>query len=253
MRDVLSRQVANTLVSAKTTGGGSFIFMIDEQAKPVDYLTIETQSVLIEVSSVGADYVEAFEVLGRANTVLLRNHDYESLPRHTIPMGRDEFHVLSLVNDERTVLDVKDMSHLEEVTVISVLGKFCEAGVLHAKAEKAAEDHPTPSSRRTATASGPRSRRCSTTSRISTTVADRRRRLNGDRGLRPPHRPPSPSTTVASPISTGAGSSRRAPSFPAPSRRRRPRDTSGTLEGRDTRDARRGRGCESTPAPFALG
>ena len=142
MRDVLSRQVANTLVSAKTTDGGSFIFMIDEQAKPVDYITIETQSVLIEVSSVGADYVEAFEVLGRASTVLLRNHDYESLPRHTIPMGRDEFHILSLVNDERTVLEIKDMSHLEEVTVISVLGKFCEAGVLHAKAEKAAPAAP---------------------------------------------------------------------------------------------------------------
>jgi hypothetical protein len=142
MRDVLSRQVANTLVSVKTTDGGSFIFMIDEQARPVDYITIETQSVLIEVSSVRADYVEAFEVLGRANTVLLRNHDYESLPRHTIPMGRDEFHVLSLVNDERTVFEIKEMSHLEEVTVISVLGKFCEAGVLHAKAENVAQTEP---------------------------------------------------------------------------------------------------------------
>ena len=142
LRDVLSRQVANTLVAVKTTGGGSFIFMIDDEAKPVDYLTIDTQSVLMEVSSVGADYVEAFEVLGRANTVLLRNHDYESLPRYSIPMGRDEFHVLSLVNDERTVRDIKDSSHLEEVTVISILGKFCEAGVLHAKAQKAAKVEP---------------------------------------------------------------------------------------------------------------
>jgi len=138
LRDVLSRQVANTLVAAKTVGSGSFIFMIDEEARPVDYITIDTQSVLMEVSAVGADYVEAFEVLGRANTVLLRNRDYETLPRHTIPMGRDEFHVLSMVNDERTVAAIKDTSHLEEVTVISILGKFCQAGVLLAKAEKKA-------------------------------------------------------------------------------------------------------------------
>jgi hypothetical protein len=136
LRDVLSRQVANTLVAAKTVGTGTFIFMIDDQARTVDYITIDTNSVLIEVSSVGADYVEAFEILGRANTVLLRNHNYETLPHHAIPMGRDEFHVLSLVNDARTVGEIRESSHLEEVTVISILGKFCQAGVLLAKAEK---------------------------------------------------------------------------------------------------------------------
>ncbi len=97
LRDVLSRQVANTFLAVKTTGvNGTFMFVIDDVARPVDYITIDTQSVLIEVSSVGGDYVAAFEVLGEANTVLVRNRDYETLPRHSIPMGRDEFHVLTL-------------------------------------------------------------------------------------------------------------------------------------------------------------
>ena len=131
VREVLSRQVANTFLAAKTTGeDGTFMFVIDDAAVPVDYITIDTQSVLIEVSSVGADYVAAFDVLGAANTVLIRNRDYETLPHHAIPMGRDEFHVLGLVDDRRTVSEVAAASHLEEVTVISILGKFCHARVL---------------------------------------------------------------------------------------------------------------------------
>ena len=131
LREVLSRQVANTFLAAKTTGeDGTFMFVIDDAAVPVDYITIDTQSVLIEVSSVGADYVAAFDVLGAANTVLIRNRDYETLPHHAIPMGRDEFHVLGLVDDQRTVSEVAAASHLEEVTVISILGKFCHARVL---------------------------------------------------------------------------------------------------------------------------
>ena len=131
LREVLSRQVANTFLAVKTTGAsGTFMFVIDDTSEPVDYITIDTQSVLIEVSAVGADYVAAFEVVGAANTVLVRNRDYETLPRHPIPMGRDEFHVLTLIDDKRTVSEVAVASHLEEVTVISILGKFCQAKVL---------------------------------------------------------------------------------------------------------------------------
>ncbi len=137
LRDVLSRQVANTFLAVKTTGAnGTFMFVIDDAAVPVDYITIDTQSVLIEVSSVGADYVAAFELLGAANTILIRNRDYETLPRHAVPMGRDEFHVLGLIDDERTVSQVAAASHLEEVTVISILGKFCQAKVLLTLADR---------------------------------------------------------------------------------------------------------------------
>ncbi len=111
------------------------MFVIDDSAEPVDYITIDTQSVLIEVSSVGADYVAAFELLGAANTVLIRNRDYETLPRHALAMGRDEFHVLALIDDRRTASEVAGASHLEEVTVISILGKFCQAKVLLATAD----------------------------------------------------------------------------------------------------------------------
>ena len=138
LRDVLSRQVANTFLAVKTTDNtGTFMFVIDDTAEPVDYITIDTQSVLIEVSSVGAGYVAAFELLGAANTVLIRNRDYETLPRHPIGMGRDEFHVLALIDDRRTASEVAAASHLEEVTVISILGKFCQARVLFATADGA--------------------------------------------------------------------------------------------------------------------
>ncbi len=137
VREVLSRQVANTFLAVKTTDNtGTFMFVIDDTPEPVDCITIDTQSVLIEVSSVGADYVAAFEVLGAANTVLIRNRDYETLPRHPIPMGRDEFHVLALVDEQRTVSEVASASHLEEVTVISILGKFCQAKVLLTPADR---------------------------------------------------------------------------------------------------------------------
>ncbi len=137
LRDVLSRQVANTFLAVKTTGAsGTFMFVIDEAAVPVDYITIETHGVLIEVSSVGVDYVAAFELFGAASTVLIRNRDYETLPRHALPMARDEFHVLTLVDDRRTVSEVTAASHLEEVTVISILGKFCQAKVLLAVGDR---------------------------------------------------------------------------------------------------------------------
>ena len=49
---------------------------------------------LLEISSLGGEYCLAFEVLGQADTVLVRNRDYETLPRHP-SMGRDEFLVLA--------------------------------------------------------------------------------------------------------------------------------------------------------------
>ena len=141
LRDVLSRQVANTFLAVKTTAAsGTFMFVSDDAAEAVDYITIDTQRVLIEVSSVGSDYVAAFELLGAGNTVLILNRDYETLPRHAVIMARDEFHVLALIDDERTVSEVAAASHLEEVTVISILGKFCQARVLLT----AGEHPPTP-------------------------------------------------------------------------------------------------------------
>jgi hypothetical protein len=136
LREVLSRQVANTLVAAKAAGSGSFMFVADANPRPVDCITVDTHAVLMEISSVGGDYLLAFEVLGQANTVLMRNHDYETLPRHSITMGRDEFYVLAQVDDRRTVTEIAKSVMLEEITVVSVLGKLCEAGVLLAKAEK---------------------------------------------------------------------------------------------------------------------
>jgi hypothetical protein len=136
LREVLSRQVANTLVAAKAEGNGSFVFVADGRRKAPECITIDTHAVLMEISSVGGDYCLAFEVLGQANTVLIRNHDYETLPRHSITMGRDEFYVLALVDDRRTVSEIAESAMLEEITVISTLGKLCEAGVLLARAEK---------------------------------------------------------------------------------------------------------------------
>ncbi len=136
LREVLSRQVANTLVAAKAAGNGTFMFVADKAPKPVDCITIDTHGVLMEISSVGGDYLLAFEVLGQANTVLVRNRDYESLPRHSITMGRDEFYVIAQVDERRTVAEIAKSVLLEEITVVSILGKLCEAGVLLVRTEK---------------------------------------------------------------------------------------------------------------------
>jgi hypothetical protein len=136
LRVVLSRQVANTLVAAKAEGNGTFMFVADDAPQPVDYITIEPYGVLMEISSVGSDYCLAFEVLGQSDTVVIRNHDYDSLPRHSMTMGRDEFHVLSLVDDQRTVREIVSAGRLEEIIVVSILGKLAEAGVLLVKSEK---------------------------------------------------------------------------------------------------------------------
>jgi len=51
-------------------------------------------------------------------------------------MGRDEFMVLVQVDGQRTVAEIGAASGLEEITVISTLGKLAEAGVLLVKAER---------------------------------------------------------------------------------------------------------------------
>jgi hypothetical protein len=136
LREVLSRQVANTLVAAKAAGNGTFMFVADNAPKPAECITIDTHGVLVEISSVGGDYLSAFDVLGQANTVLMRNGDYESLPRHSITMGRDEFYVFAQVDERRTVAEIARSVLLEEITVVSILGKLCEAGVLLVRAQE---------------------------------------------------------------------------------------------------------------------
>ncbi len=136
LRDVVSRQVANTLVAAKVEASGTFVFVVDRSAKPVDFITIDTHAVLVDISSLGGDYCSAIEVLGQAHTVLVRNRDYESLPRHSMIMGRDEFYVLAQVDDHRTVREIAVDAALDEITVVSILGMLAEAGVVLVQAEK---------------------------------------------------------------------------------------------------------------------
>jgi hypothetical protein len=136
LREVLSRQVANTLVAVKVETSGTFVFVADPAAKAVDFITIDTHAVLMDISSLGGDYCLAIEALGQANTVLVRNKDFESLPRHSMTMGRDELCVLAQVDDHRTVREITASTSLEEITVVSVLGMLAEAGVVLVKAEK---------------------------------------------------------------------------------------------------------------------
>jgi hypothetical protein len=133
--EVLSRQVASTLVAAKLETSGSFVFVADMDPAPVDFLTIDTQSVLVNISALGGEYCLAVEVLGQADTVLVRNTHYETLPHSPLTLGRDEFFVLALVDDRRTVAEISEVSRLEELTVVSILGRLVEAGVLLVKAE----------------------------------------------------------------------------------------------------------------------
>jgi DNA-binding Lrp family transcriptional regulator len=136
LREVLSRQVANTLVAAKLETTGNFVFVVDADPKQVDFITIDTHSVLLDISALGGEYCLAVEMLGQSNTVLVRNGDYQTLPRNPLTMGRDEFMVLVQVDGQRTVAEIGTASGLEEITVISILGKLAEAGVLLVKAER---------------------------------------------------------------------------------------------------------------------
>ena len=134
--EVLSRQIANTLVAAKLEAHGVFVFVVDHESQPVDCITVDTQSVLLDISALGGEYCLAVEMLGQPSTVLVHNGDYNSLPRNPLLMGRDEFAVLLLVDGVRTVKEITQASHLEEITVVSMLGKLAEAGVLLVKADR---------------------------------------------------------------------------------------------------------------------
>jgi hypothetical protein len=133
--EVLSRQIASTLVAAKLETAGSFVFVADTDGGPVDFITIDTSSVLMDISALGGQYCLAVEVLGQADTVLVRNTRYETLPHAQLVVGRDEFFVLALVDDRRTVAEIVEVSRLEELTVVSILGRMVEAGVLLVRAE----------------------------------------------------------------------------------------------------------------------
>jgi hypothetical protein len=136
LREVLSRQIANTLVAAKLEAAGTFVFVVDPDPSPAGCITVDTQSVLLDISALGGEYCLAVEMLGQPSTVLVRNGDYNSLPRNPVLMGRDEFMVLLQVDGSRTVKEITQSSHLEEITVVSILGKLADAGVLLVKAER---------------------------------------------------------------------------------------------------------------------
>ena len=91
---------------------------------------------LLDISALGGEYCLAVEMLGQPSTVLVRNGDYNTLPRNPLLMGRDEFAVLLQVDGTRTVTEITQASRLEEITVVSILGKLADAGVLLVKAER---------------------------------------------------------------------------------------------------------------------
>lgn len=136
LREVLSRQIANTLVAARLETSGSFVFVVDADPEAVDFITVDTHAVLLDISALGGEYCLAIEMLGQPGTVLVCNGDYESLPRNPLAMGRDEFMVLLQVDGQHTVTEITAASGLEEITVVSILGKLAEAGVLLVKAER---------------------------------------------------------------------------------------------------------------------
>lgn len=136
LREVLSRQIANTLVAAKLEISGTFVFVVDADPQAVGFITVDTHAVLLDISALGGEYCLAVEMLGQPATVLVRNGDYNSLPRSPLSMGRDEFMVLLQVDGQRTVTEITAASRLEEITVLSILGKLVEAGVLLVKAER---------------------------------------------------------------------------------------------------------------------
>ena len=115
---------------------GTFVFVVDAEPQPVDFITVDTQSVLLDISALGGEYCLAVEMLGQPSTVLVRNGDYNTLPRNPLPMARDEFAVLLQVDGQRTVKEITEAARLEEITVVSILGKLADAGVLLVKAER---------------------------------------------------------------------------------------------------------------------
>jgi hypothetical protein len=139
LRQVLSRQIADTLVAAKAAGQGTFVFVRDPQPRAVQHITIDAFEVLIEVSLASDDRVLAFEALGQDSTVLIRNRDYDSLPRHATTMGRDELYLLALIDDRSTVRELIAASRVTEATAVNILSAFAESGIVLAKARGQAD------------------------------------------------------------------------------------------------------------------
>jgi hypothetical protein len=86
LHEVLSRQVASTLVAAKLEAAGTFVFAVDHKPSPAGCITVDTQSVLLDISALGGEYCLAVELLGRPSTVLVLNADHNSLPRRPLLM-----------------------------------------------------------------------------------------------------------------------------------------------------------------------
>ena len=136
LREVLSRQIANTLVAAKLEAAGSFVFIVDPAPVPVDCITVDTQSVLLDISALGGEYCLAVEMLGQPSTVLVRNGDYNTLPRNPVLMGRDEFWCSCRSTGRARSRRSPSRATWRRSTVVSILGKLAEAGVVLVKAER---------------------------------------------------------------------------------------------------------------------
>jgi hypothetical protein len=134
LREVLSRQVASTLVAAKLESTGTFVFVADRDPAPVDFVTMYTHDVLLDISAVGYEYCLAAAALGRTSTVLAHNTDQRTLPGSSLHVGGEEFLVLALVDGRRSVAEITAASGLDELTVVSTLGRFVDAGVLLVRA-----------------------------------------------------------------------------------------------------------------------
>lgn len=141
LRDVLSRQVANTLMAARVETSGDFLFVRDWQPSAVDFITIDTQSVLLDISTLGGEYCLAVEILGEDGTILVRN-DYQG--QDDVGRDQDEAKVLAKVDGRRTVRDLVNAAGLEEITAIRVLGRLVEDGVLLVKLSLQADQQSDP-------------------------------------------------------------------------------------------------------------
>ena len=134
LRDVLSRQIAHTLLAARLEAKGTFLFESDDHPVPVDFVTLTPSRLLASITALGSDYCLAIEILGQSDPVLVRNGDYKTLPRDPKPFGRDELVILAQVDGRRSVTEIGDASGLERVTALGVLGALVEAGVLLVRA-----------------------------------------------------------------------------------------------------------------------
>jgi hypothetical protein len=139
VREVLSRQVANTLIAARFEAHGDFLFITDDRPSHASAIMIDTLAALLEISTPGGECHLAVEMLARGDTVLVRNAGHAVLGRRA-PADEDEALVFAQVDGRRTVRDLVSESALDAVTVISVLGRLIESGMLLAKVGLGSQD-----------------------------------------------------------------------------------------------------------------